>query len=445
VRQISPSGKVIALLSLIIILLFFYGVNSVPFHPDESSLLYQSQDLEKLFTNPSSLVWDSDRTGELDQTYRLLNPPIPKYIVGLGRILAGYDSESVSVDWNWSTSWEENVASSALPDPNLLLGSRITTTAALLCSLIPLILIARRLSGNSLAIITILIFGIYSIILLHGRRAMSEGPLIFGTSLAILGILEAEKHPWLTGLGTALAASSKLSAAALLPVGLIAILWRRKNSKPSNRVRLRDLMIFSLVVIIVTLILNPVLWSNPLAGIGHIWNSRVDFSIRQTETIRAVSPEQVLETPIQRIIGMMVMMFFRGPQTSEVANYIEQTRSDEESYLSNPFNTVISGSISGGIAFLVTSFGVGFSVFQLKGAAWKKQREIILLLIGTAGQAAAILLANSIPFQRYYVPLVPFTILWMSLGFLNFPRVIKKAAQYMDGLVNKSPSPYSRK
>jgi hypothetical protein len=274
---------------------------------------------------------------------------------------------------------------------------------------------------------------------------MSEGPLIFGTSLAILGILEAEKRPWLTGLGISIAIGSKLSAAALLPVGLIAILWHKKPSITDVKFQLRNLIIFGAIVIIVTLILNPLLWSKPLEGIGQIWNSRVEFSIRQAETIRAVSPDLVLDSAVDRIMGFMVMMFFREPQTSEVANYTEQTRSDEESYLSKPLNTVISGGVGGGIAFLVASFGIVFTAFQIRGTDWKNQRELILLLIGTVVQAVAILVANSIPFQRYYMPLVPFAILWMSLGFSNFPRAIKKAAQYLSGLVNKSPVPYSRK
>jgi len=114
------------------------GLENIPFHPDESSLLFQSRDLEKITSDPLSMVWSADRIGEIDQTYRLLNPPFPKYIIGLGRVIAGYSSDDVDNDWDWSATWDENVASSALPEPKLLLGSRIATTLVLLFSVVPL-------------------------------------------------------------------------------------------------------------------------------------------------------------------------------------------------------------------------------------------------------------------------------------------------------------------
>ncbi len=432
-NRISRFSYAVGVICFSIILLFIIGINRIPFHPDETSLLYQSRDLEKLFTEPSSLVWVSERTGELDQSYRLLNPPLPKYIIGIGRILSGYTSESVGVDWDWSASWEENVNSSALPDPELLLGSRLAITAVLAFSMIPLGLIAKRLSGRGLVIVTLLIFGLHSLVLLHGRRAMSEGPLIFGISLAILGILEAEKRPWLAGIGTAIAASSKLSAVALFPVALFSIVWRKKDDDPGGKMRLRGVLFFSIAAVLVTLMLNPVLWSNPLAGVGRIWNSRLDFVERQTQTLRAVSPNQILETPSERIGSMLIMLFFRKPQTSEVANYVEQTDPEEAAYLGNSMNTLISGIVGGSVALLLTFSGIGLSLNQLRRAEWRKQREIILLIIGTFAQAVSILMANSIPFQRYYIPLVPFIILWMGLGISGLYDALKKAARSQSG------------
>jgi hypothetical protein len=262
---------------------------------------------------------------------------------------------------------------------------------------------------------------------------MSEGPLIFGIYLAILGILEAEKRPWLAGIGMAIAASSKLSAVALLPVALFSIVWRKKDDDPGGKMRLRGLLLFSIVVVLVTLMLNPVLWSNPLAGVSGIWSSRVEFAIRQTQTLRAVSPDQVLETPSDRISSMLIMLFFRNPQTSEVANYVEQTNPEELAYLGNSLNKLISGNVGGSVAFMLTSTGIGLSLNQLRRAEWKKQRVIMLLIIATLAQAVSILMANAIPFQRYYIPLVPFIILWMGLGISGLYDALKKAARLRSG------------
>lgn len=444
-KESPRSDAVLILLCILIGIFFLIGIEGVPFHPDESSLLYQSRDLEKLFTDPSLLVWVSEHTGEVDQTYRLLNPPIPKYLIGIGRILAGYDSQSVEVDWNWSATWDENADRGAIPERKLLLGSRLAITAVLLCTMVPLILIAKKISGTKLAIVVVLIFGIHSLALLHGRRAMSEGPLIFGSTLAILGIMEAKGRPGLAGLGTAIAASSKLSAVALIPVGILAILWRRGGEVSTTRKPYRQFLMFSAVTVFVTFILNPVLWSNPLAGIGGIWNSRVEFSARQRESIQAVSPEQILETPAQRVVAIIGMMFFRAPQTSEVANYIEKTRSFEQAYLDNPANTLISGSIGGGVAFVFTIFGIAISIFQLKQFSWEKKRLVALLLIGAGAQASALIIANAIPFQRYYIPLLPFVILLMGIGIINTPQAIKRAAQYLSGSEDNGILDHSRR
>ena len=444
-KKLNRLEVALTIITLFFIVFLLSGVESVPFHPDESSLLYQSRDLEALFNNPSSLVWSPDRSGELDQTYRLLNPPIPKYILGLGRMLAGFDSEDVNVDWNWSASWEENVAASALPDPNLLHGARIASTVVLLGSLLPLTAISRKLAGNKLAIITVLLFGINSLVLLHGRRAMAEGSLIFGTSLAILGLLEAGERPWLTGVGVAVALSSKLSAGALLPIGLIAVLWPGEKSKEDLGPRIRRGITYSIVVILITLILNPILWANPVGGISRIWNSRVDFAERQKEIIESFSPGQLLETPTQRFAGMLVMLYIRPPQTSEVANYIEQTESDEEAYLAHPLNTLTSGIIVGSLTMLLTTIGIGSASLELIGSDAEKKRKVALLILGTFGQVIAILAVNAIPFQRYYLPLLPFILIWMAIALRAVPTGIKKAAQKMGGLRSKQSSPYSRK
>jgi len=37
-----------------------WGISLIPFHPDETSLLYQSRDFEILLSDPASLIWNPD-------------------------------------------------------------------------------------------------------------------------------------------------------------------------------------------------------------------------------------------------------------------------------------------------------------------------------------------------------------------------------------------------
>ena len=59
----------IGLLVLIGLFTVFYlwGVEAVPFHPDESTYLFMSSDLETLFQAPTSLIWQPEIEGDRRQ------------------------------------------------------------------------------------------------------------------------------------------------------------------------------------------------------------------------------------------------------------------------------------------------------------------------------------------------------------------------------------------
>ena len=102
----------------------FSGLDRIPFHPDETSLLYQSRDLEFWLLSPATMAWEEQRMEDQDQTYRLLNPSFPKYVLGAGRLLAGFDASSVATDWDWTLSFESNQERGAYPPTGLLRGAR---------------------------------------------------------------------------------------------------------------------------------------------------------------------------------------------------------------------------------------------------------------------------------------------------------------------------------
>jgi 4-amino-4-deoxy-L-arabinose transferase-like glycosyltransferase len=420
----------LGILLLAIAILFISSVSKTPFHPDETSTLYQTRDLELLFSQPSALFWDPEKAGELDQTYRLLNPPLPKYIFGIARILAGYESNDVSVDWNWSKSWDENLSAGAFPEMDLLQSGRVASATMVLLALIPFSLIAKRMGGLPLVVIAILLFSSNALVLLHGRRLMSEGTLIFGISLGLFGILDAQKRPWLTGLGCAIAASSKLSASPLLLVGLIATIWGSPSDTMINKDLLRRVFTYLAVVLVVILLLNPILWSNPLESMADIWGTRLDFTDGQVESLEIFAPEYVLRTPVQRIAAMVFHLYIAPPQTFDVGNYITQTELAVETYLSNPINKIGRGFVGGAMAMSMVLIGIIGASFKYNHLDKEKRRALSLIFIATILQTAALLWANPVPFQRYYFPLVPYVILWMGLGIMEIYKIIKKAAGY---------------
>jgi 4-amino-4-deoxy-L-arabinose transferase-like glycosyltransferase len=416
------------ILIVCIAVILLMGVHFVPFHPDETSLLYQSRDLEVLLSDPLSLAYDPNRTGELDQTYRALNPPLPKYLLAIGRRIAGYGSESVSVDWNWSQTWEENKSAGAIPDSDLLDASRTASTVMVVIGLIVIYLVGKKSTDRISGMAALLFLGMNALVLLHGRRAMSEGVLIFGVSLAILGIIEGHRRPWLAGLGTAIAACTKLSAAALAPVGLISVFWLSDIECRKSGKHLRRAAIFLITFALVYIALNPFTWLNPIGAIQAQWHERTHFLQAQVETIEALAPNQILNDPTQRLGVMLAHLFISEPQFAEVGNYLENTAASQEIYLSDPFHKLFRGLLGGGLMFALTLLGVAQTGVRLRSLSTNRKRILSLLLLGSIVQAIALLWANPLPFQRYYVPMIPFISLWMAISISYIYRDIKQAA-----------------
>jgi hypothetical protein len=101
-----------------------WGAPGVPFHPDESTYLYMSQDFDRLIhQGPASVTWQSaNQPGDVLR-YRLLDAPMIHYLVGLGRSLAGLPA--LPRDWSWSMNWVENGHLGAMPSPAQLTAARL--------------------------------------------------------------------------------------------------------------------------------------------------------------------------------------------------------------------------------------------------------------------------------------------------------------------------------
>lgn len=404
-------------ISLLFLSIFlFWGVRFIPFHPDETSLLYQSRDFEALISDPLSLVWDSSNEGVQEQTYRELNPPLPKYILGIGRYIAGFDAEHVSVDWNWSLTWEENEQAGALPPFELLKAARIASTMMLPFSIIILYLCGKRMKDRETGFVAALTFGIHALVLLHGRRAMAEGTLLFSVSLFILSTFLGSKRPWLAGLASSLAVCSKLSAVALFPIGLLSAVWVTSEERPSIKKAFGNGSIFIAVFAIITFSLNPFLWTNPIKALNVIYQARLEFLAGQVELIRILAPNQVLDNPLQRLAVMLAHLFITKPQMAEVGNYLAYTAEIEKAYLAQPLHNFLRGMIGGAVMLLLAALGMSFSILERGSRNIQKTRMAVLLFSGTLVQSLALLWANPLPFQRYYIPLIPFICLWIGLG-----------------------------
>lgn len=403
---------------LLIVLSAFYisGVIKVPFHPDESTYIFMSTDFERIFNSPFSMVWDAEYPISNIFRYRLIDAPLTRYLLGLGRALTGLPAPAA--DWDWSASWEANQSSGALPNARLLLIERLAIASLFPLCILFLYQIGLNLGGRLMGITAILLFSLHPLLLLHTRRAMAEGVLIFGVILTLYAFTKAGKHPLLVGLAVAVAFNAKHSAILLLPIGLIAVCWLPDSTTRKFSKILGNLSGYIIGFMLLTALFNPVLWRKPFAATKEALNQRQNLLNRQLADIQRISPAQVLETPAERSVVILAQLFIAPPIFSEVGNYRLQTSKAEFEYLRTSGNNFWRNSLSAGITLALTLLGM-IAAFRVSSSGDFNQRKILILFsLSFLVMATGIIWMIPLAWQRYSVPLIPFVSIFASLGFV---------------------------
>ena len=77
---------VIHILCLFLTLFYLWGMNLVPFHPDESTQIFMSQDPFDFIKDPLSLSYSPDTELTSKMTYRAIDMPLTRYLIGFARL-----------------------------------------------------------------------------------------------------------------------------------------------------------------------------------------------------------------------------------------------------------------------------------------------------------------------------------------------------------------------
>ena len=424
-EYIKPNLFLVVIL-IILCMVYFSGIASVPFHPDESTQLTMSADFEALIRNPSSLGWDPEHGRNSPQTYRLLDAPITRYLLGIGRYLAGLPAPSSY--WDWSLNWQANLQQGAMPELRTLLTGRLTISLLFPFSLVFLYISTRAIGGKVGGYTAIILLGMNALVLLHTRRAMAEGPLLFGITAVMASWLVAPRQPWLAGLAMAIAFNSKQSSLALLPVGLLAVSWLPDGSQRRPGSFAWNIIQYLLTFAALTWLLNPIAWQHPLTAAKAAVYNRADLLSQQIADTHRLAPSQVLDQPVERVVILLGHLYLTQPIFAEAENYHVQTADAESIYLESTFNNLGRNLIGAGFLLVFTLLGLFAAVRQVLNEASPERRFTLLTLMGTLCMAGGLLLAVPLPWQRYVLPLVPFVCLWSGVGFawlLKMPQLIR--------------------
>lgn len=413
-----PSAPFLFFIVMAVISVFYLaGVSGVPFHPDESTQLFTSGDFERFWRNPASLAWPSNATDPVElirERYRLLDAPLTRNLIAVGRLLA--NEPALAMDWDWSKSWDENRQAGALPSQTQLMAGRLAIAALFPFSMLLLYFTVRLLAGEFAGWTASLLLAGNALVLLHTRRSMAEGALLFTTILTLWTMLYAVRRPWLNAVPAALAFCAKQSLIALAPVSFLAALWPQSPWRLRNYLQagLAFLGVFALIVAL----LNPFVWKDPIGAARAAVEARQALVAAQTGD----RPDQALDTPAMRVVGLLGSLYFTPPMLAEASNYQDETAAADRAYLANPLHSLLRSLPGGGLLLLLGVFGMLAGIVKAVRPYGTPvhprlmRRRMALMLLATLVQTAALLALVHLPWQRYYVPLVPFSCLWSAYG-----------------------------
>jgi peptidoglycan/LPS O-acetylase OafA/YrhL len=286
---------------------FFKGIEGVPLHGDESHWVSTSYFLETFLSGYPGPAWmkiegvpanfkapswvaraldGGPHPGAWSAYYwTLTQPPMTRYLIGIGRLLGGYSPGDLNLPWNFSLNPSLNRIEGRAPSPGLLLSARSMMAFLAVASGLLLFLLLRRGAGPVAAYAFLLLFACSGFLLIHLRRAMSESPLLIFTAATLaLGALALSKaegqaprdkrraivYLSLAGIAAGFAGAVKLNALALaatLPAFACAIAWMRRKTPDAAPVRTGlALWVLPLFLSAAAFIaINPFLYPNPPA------------------------------------------------------------------------------------------------------------------------------------------------------------------------------------
>ena len=248
VKQIWQWVECIILFSFLVI---FYGsrLKTTGFQPDESQWIGTSYVFEDYFRGDfDSPSWD-------EFYWTVTQPPLPRYVIGLGRMIGGLGVADLNTPWDWNIETQINLAKGAMPSEQLLWWSRLPMGILAACSILIGFFFLKKLQGRFTGYLWIFLCSLSSFFPEMLNRAMGEASLlacIAGLLLISDWLLQSsfrqkfiEKpeglyvHLLFLGIVIGLAQSSKLNGLSAIGAGfaIVSIIIFRMEQSRTLKIR----------------------------------------------------------------------------------------------------------------------------------------------------------------------------------------------------------------
>ncbi len=439
--------SVFAILYVLALMLYILaGVALTPFHGDESTLIYTTRDYFDQFVarDLAQVTNSASDVNPMDSNLRLLDGRVQKYLGGFAYHLTGGTAGDLNQPWEWGGDVTYNRQNGNFPAPDVLMANR-WAMAVLLALCIPAAFgVGMQIGGWPAALIFPALLAFNPSVLLNGRRAMMEAPLmLFSLLMALSALRWIAPHPlnpplppgregdlnnkqpntshrdranvrfihvespsplvgegfgvrgfWLIPLSLAagLALSSKHSGVlSIVPVfGALGVLtlWRRDWRG------LLGLFLAGVGALGVFYLFNPAWWPDPLGAARTVLRLRSELLAGQSSFFGGYAGLG------EQLAGFWRQTFEGAPQYYEVSNWAGFIADDITAYQASPWGGLILGTVG----------GVMLAIFALLGiVSLSRRRDSTAWVFGlyAIGVILAALLLTPLEWARYYLVGLP--------------------------------------
>ena len=391
------------------------GAGSAPFHGDEATQIFMSRDFAWQF-----LTGDFDRLRYSDtppdaqeQELRLLNGTLNKTLIGLAWHLADFRVDELNEQWDWTASWEHNLADGHMPAEPLLRAARWPSALLMAGGVFLIFALGRQTGGPATAFLASLAYALNPTLLLNGQRAMMEGGLIFFSLLSLLAALRFARSGalWpalLLGLGSGLALAAKHSAVFTLLAIFAGCGLYLLRQRPRALLRLA---LAGALALLLFLALNPAWWANPPARIATTLRMRQELLAEQSERYIGY------QSPGAALAGLWRRVFVNQPQYFEAPGWQAPLAAQIARYQASPWPGLSPGAAGAPATLLLGATGL-WALLRQPGPT----RHVI-------GSWALFTLAwttllTPLEWARYYLPLYPVVALLTACGLVTLYRAL---------------------
>ncbi|MCC6617152.1 MAG: phospholipid carrier-dependent glycosyltransferase [Anaerolineae bacterium] len=430
------------------------GAPGVTFHGDEAMQIYMSADYATVFLegNAASLSTPGQYNIDSDAQLRILNGSVNRHTIGFAWYAAGYTRADLppAPGWDWGLSYDDNVATGHRPTEHQLAIARLPSALLLAGSIAVMFALAQIVGGRALAYGATALYTLNPIVLVNGRRAMQEGAMLFFGLLAVyaaclivsrmrsrstgparpaLRLTNGGFWRWaLLALACGLTLASKHSGIVFVAGafgwvfvgGLVRAFDTRRDGRSflgNAGALILKTAVAGLLALGLTIALMPALWQDPAARFDDLLRIRADLI-----DIQVMADPNAPMSLEQRVNAILTQPFMTPVAHFEATLFdVPPMQAEIAAYMASPLSGV-QFDVAGIVLELLSLIGVVALIVRLLRPG--RDRALAVGLLIWLAVIVASLLANPLPWQRYYLALIPVASLLAMLGALWLLRLV---------------------